>query len=548
MKLFVWIMFVLVVGLQAHSPAHAQDRQDVTFQITYAATVVGQSVFVLGDLPELGANDVRRSVKLEPTQFPIWKATISLPSNTPYTYRFVRRDDSPGRLGDSTNVVSIGSVLAATTPPPLLPFSPAGKAIVYHSGFTPPSLWWRPAGSTSAFTRVTMTPIGPGRSASETRWIAWDLATPRRAIDFFFTNAGQTQRDPASSNYSSALDALMVQDGNVFAYAPAPTVSVWRREYTPASPPGIASTNLNGEIRRYRVILPRGYDQHAGIRYPVLYFHDGQNVFESGAFGTWDADDTAANLIRQGQMREVVMVGVDNGPNRISDYAAPDSGGIADRYVRFLRDELKPVIDAQYRTLTGPTDTGTIGSSMGGQVSLYMGWDYASTFERIGAFSGAWNVYSTGFYDRVRAQPSRAIRLYLDSGDAGTASDNYWLTFNLRDNLLARSSSKYVLERDLKHVIGLGQQHNEAAWSARLPDALRFLFPPVEGINPLLPLATGAIFDASGDGASDVEDLYRLVAQARDVNLDGRADSDDALAGESYLRRREFADMAGGRR
>lgn len=544
-RLGACIAAIVGVASGAAAGAAAQDRQDVLFQITYSQTQVGQSVFVLGDLPELGASDVRRAVKLEPAQWPLWKATISLPTNTSYTYRFVRRDDAPGRLGDATNQLAIGGTLSAATAGATV--SPSSKAIVYHSGLTPPTLWWRIT-TGGPFTPTTMLAIGPGRSPGETRWIAWDLPGPRRTIEFYFTSADQSVRDPATGTYSTPLDGAFVQDGNVFSYPPASNVGAWRRDYSPASPPTIVSSNLSSETRRYRVILPRGYDQHVATRYPVVYFHDGQNVFETGPFGTWDADDTAANLIRAGRLREVIMVGVDNGPNRLQDYAAPDSGGWADRYARFLRDELKPRIDGQYRTLTGPGDTGAIGSSMGGQVSLYLGWDFTPTFQRIGAFSGAWNVFSTGFYDRVFSQPKRNIRLYLDSGDSGTASDNYWLTFNLRDNLLSRSGPRYVLESDLKHVVGLGQQHNEAAWASRLPEAMRFLFPPTEGPQPLVPLASGSIFDADASGTADAEDLYRLAAGPADVNLDGRTDASDTLAARAYLRRGERTDAASGRR
>ena len=528
--------------------ASAQQRQDVLFQINYNQTSVGQSVFVLGDLPELGSGDIRKAIKLEPTQWPLWKATISLPANTSYTYRFYRRDDAPGRLGDSTNQLAISAPVSASTNPASV--APASKAVLYHSGFSPPILFWRLVGSTGAFSRIDMTDIGAGRNANERRWLALNVAAGEKPVEFYFTSADALARDPAgSSTYSTKLDAAFVQDGNLYSYVPAPAVSPWRSDYSTSNLPAIQSiaANLN-ERRTYRVVLPRGYNQHTSRRYPVVYLHDGQNVFEPGPFGTWNAHITAGSLTAAGQMRECILVGVDNGPNRISDYSAPDAGGSGDRYVRFLRDELKPVIDAQYRTLPDAASTATIGSSMGGHISLYMGWDFTSTFQKIGAFSGAFQIYTSGFYNRVQSQPRRAIRLYLDSGDAGTASDNYWPIFNLRDNLInpARASGiggAYAIERDIKHVIGLGQQHNEAAWAARLPDAYRFLLPATEDQGQLLPLATGAAFDINSDGDVTVEDLYAFFITPRDLNLDGQTDSADALMLEWYLRRKEPTDM-----
>lgn len=544
-------LLAVAAALAPVAAAAGGERVDFPVVINYSQTQVGQSVFVLGDLPELGGGDITRAVKLEPTQWPLWKATFSLPAGRSFTYQFYRRNDGPGTLGSTAGTTAIGSPVTASTPPaPGGPPVPA-KAVLYHSALAPPVIWWRELGS-GAFQSRAMTMIGPGRSGGEARWIAWELAgaggTPRRTIEFYFTNAGGGQRDPSDgSNYSTALDALMVQDGNVFSYAPGPVIGAARRDYTVASPPGINSTNLGGELRRYRVFLPRGYDQQASRRYPVVYMHDGQNVFDQGPFGTWDADDTSARLIRQGRAREAIFVGVDNTSNRFANYVTPDDGGQADRYVRFIRDELKPLIDAQYRTLTGPDDTGAIGSSLGGVVSLYMGWDFTGAFRRIGAMSGSWQLQN--FPSRVYSQPKRAIRLYLDSGDSGTSSDNYWPTFNLRDNLLAKSPG-YALEGDLRHRVGLGQQHNEAAWAARLPEALTFLFPATEGDNPLLGLAGGQGLDVNADGSVDSEDLYKqhaapggLDGVPGDLNQDGSVNSWDGATLRAYLRRSEAGAM-----
>lgn len=544
------ILFALAVAALA-APAAAQTRQNVTFQINYSNTVVGQSVFVLGDLDELGAGDLRRAVKLEPTQWPLWRATLSLPAGTNYTYRFYRRDDGPGRLGDAANGLLIAGPVTATTPGPA-PRAGA-KAILYHSSLAQPVLYWRtpaPSGAQPPFTAQPLVIAGPGRTPGETRWAGLGFGVEGRPVEFYFAPPGGAGRDPASGTYFTSLDGVFVQDGGVYSYVPAPSVADWRRDYNPAALPAFQSQFLfeNGqrEWREYRVVLPRGYDAHTARRYPVVYLHDGQNVFEPGPFGTWNAHTTAGALTRQGQMREVILVGVDNGPNRLSDYSAPDAGGNANNYLRFLLEELKPFIDANYRTLPGAATTGTIGSSMGGQVSLYMGWDYSAQFTRIGAFSGAWSVYTSGFYDRVRATARRPIRLYIDSGDAGTASDNYWPTFNLRDNLLARTpADAFTLEGDLRHVIGWGQQHNEAAWAARLPGAYAFLFPAAEDQGPLLPLASGAALDLAPDGRRTVDDLYAWHAAPADLNLDGAASPEDAAFLERLLRSGEAASMSG---
>ncbi|MFN0011781.1 MAG: alpha/beta hydrolase-fold protein [Phycisphaerales bacterium] len=552
--LFLAAFITLVI---AAAPAHAQERQDVAFSVSQTTTV-GQSIFVLGDLPELGASDIRKAVKLEPFTYPVWKATISLPTNRAYTYRFYRRDDGPGRGGDATNGVAVSAVFSSATASAAL--VPTAKTLFYHSGFAQPVVNWRLQGSGGAYATVAMQRYGRARSAAESRWVATNFATPRRAMEFFFTNGGGAGRDPAGSAvYTTSLDAALIQDGQFYTYVPAASVSAARRNYTTSALPSISSTNL-GQNRAYRVWLPRGYNEHTSRAYPVLYLHDGNNVFEAGPFGTWNADTTAASLMNTGQMREVILVGVDNTGTRLADYSATEngSGARADRYIAFLRDELMPVVNGQYRTLPGASTTGTLGSSMGGQVSLYAAWDFASTFTRIGAMSGAFQISGSGgsssvFYNRVQSQPKRAIRLYMDSGDAGPATDNYWPILNLRDNFInpARAGGgpgvSSALEGDLRHAVGQGHQHNEAAWAARLPLAYTFLYPASEDQRDLLSLF-GPAFDVSGDGSVGIDDAYAQAAVASDVNSSGAADGQDASDLERYNRREEALRMAGGQR
>ncbi|MFM9956688.1 MAG: alpha/beta hydrolase-fold protein [Phycisphaerales bacterium] len=522
---------VLLVLLMC-SVARAQERQNVTFQINQT-TVVGQSVFVLGSLPELGGNDVRTAVKLEPTSYPVWKATVSLPRGRSYTFQYYIRNDAPGQGGNAANGTPVGTVQSASTLPS--DFTPASKTVFYHSGFNPPILWWR-QGGIGPYQSTVMHDAGPGRLPGETRWAARRFGTPRQSVEFFIANAAGTLRDPPAGNYTTALDSVFLQDGELFNYLPAPSVAPTLKAFTPASPPTIFSSALN-ETRRYRVVLPRGYNQHTTRRYPVIYMHDGQNCFDNStaAFGVeWRADETLATLTRAGTMREAIIVGVDNGPNRLNDYAAPDAGGWSDgRYFTFLRTQMKPLIDAQYRTLTDAANTAAVGSSMGAQASLYMGWDFTGVYSRIGGLSGAYTVFNSGFLNRVQSQPKRNLRLYIDSGDSGTASDNYWQTYNLRDNLLnpARAGSAggaYTLESDLRHMVGFGQQHNESAWQTRLPRCFEFLFPVTEEPNELFGVVSASRGDVNDDDRIDDADLAALESgdgPNLDVDRDGVFDA-----------------------
>src|SRR3954467_14341311 len=105
------------------------------------------------------------------------------------------------------------------------------------------------------------------------------------------------------------------------------------------------------------VYLPPGYDEQSADRYPVLYLHDGQNVFDRAtSIGEeWHVDEAAQTLILAGQIEPLIVVGIYNrGVPRIDEYPptpSSDGGGHAADYGRMLVEELKPFIDATYKTL-----------------------------------------------------------------------------------------------------------------------------------------------------------------------------------------------------
>ena len=542
--LFLCLALFLITVPGRSASAQLGPRQAVTYSINQTTTV-GKSVFLLGNLPELGNGDLRQAVKLDPSAYPTWRVFVSLPANRAYSYQFYLRDDAPGRTSDATNGTPIGTSTAASTT--AVPLTPATKTIFLTWDVANPRMYWRQDGG--AFQSVNMSLYGPGR-ASEQRWFAWGLGQAGKPIDFYFTDSNGNSRYPASGSYTTTMDGVFVQSGLLYSYVPATTVNTSRRDYTTSNPPGIVSTNL-GETRKYRVYLPRGYAQHTTRRYPVLFMHDGQNIFEAGAFGSWNAAPTLETLTNNGTIREIIVVGLDNGPNRICDYLPPDDTytcgtGRADKYARFIRDEIKPIIDTQYRTIPDASVTGAIGSSMGGIVSLYLGYDYTSTFTRIGEMSGAWQFQN--FYNRVKATPAKPIRLYMDAGDSGTSNDNYWPTYNLRDALVGGTSPKYSIEGSMRFVIGYGQQHNEAAWSQRLPAALAYLYPAAEEANDILRTVFNPTLDVNANGTVDLDDLYAQNQSLRDLNLDGTTNGADTAFLESFLRRNEIADMTGKRR
>jgi len=278
------------------------------------------------------------------------------------------------------------------------------------------------------------------------------------------------------------------------------------------------------------VHLPPSYATEPRRRYPVLYLHDGQNVFSSAGphccygWGNWELDLTVDRLVREGRMREIIMVAVDHGRSRYREYRGrlrPPAGAVQtgkgarakrsaddpenskfDDYAKFLIKELKPQIDRAYRTLKTSANTGVLGSSLGGICSLALGWEYPKVFGRVACISGSFQIEDRNFLERV-LQPFRgkakAVRIYIDSGtvdDSGDDDDRADTDAVARElkrigwkagrTLLHYTDPRPLTNEELgrtslphhKWAEARSSQHNEFYWRLRSWRALEFLFPP----------------------------------------------------------------------
>jgi predicted alpha/beta superfamily hydrolase len=240
---------------------------------------------------------------------------------------------------------------------------------------------------------------------------------------------------------------------------------------------GFASPQLGNE-RKLRILLPASYDGNPGKRYPVLYMHDGQNLFDAktAAYGTeWNIDEVAGRLAAQGDMREAIVVGIDNTPERIAEYTpccdARAGGGKVEAYGRFLVDTVKPYVDGHYRTLPGKADTAVMGSSLGGVASLYLAQRYPQVFGQAGIVSGSFWWNGGALVGAAPRPSSTPVRLYLDGG---TAMDGIEGTRAFRKALLRNGWREGA---DLLYVEDEGGIHNEQSWAGRVHRALRWFFP-----------------------------------------------------------------------
>jgi predicted alpha/beta superfamily hydrolase len=237
---------------------------------------------------------------------------------------------------------------------------------------------------------------------------------------------------------------------------------------------GVESREL-GNRRDILVYLPSSYDK-SDKPYPVLYMHDGQNLFDPATSfaGEWGVDTALARAPRKG--RRAIVVGIPNaGIDRIREYSpfvdARIGGGAGEAYLGWLEGTVKPIVDARYRTIRSPEGTGIGGSSLGGLISLYAFFRSPARYGFAAALSPALWFGDGQIFRFVESAGYVRGRIYLDVGTRegeGTLANAQ----QMRDLLLGLG---YQRGRDLMWVEDKGGMHNESAWGRRLRSALPFL-------------------------------------------------------------------------
>jgi predicted alpha/beta superfamily hydrolase len=255
----------------------------------------------------------------------------------------------------------------------------------------------------------------------------------------------------------------------------------------------VASAFL-GPSRHVEIWLPPGYDDAPTMRFPVLYMHDGQNLFDPRlAFGgiDWGVDEALVRLIDRGVIPPIIVVGVWNTTERWKEYSpwhgAPD-------YARFLVQELMPRVNREFRTLTGPRNTAVMGSSMGGLLSFYLVTHHPEVFGACGCLSThfPWSEAMAaqlipGFTPTGVRDTTPYIIRDIGSGLTAPRGARYWFDYGTLglDSAYAPTHEAVrawllkqglVEGRDFLVRRYQGANHNEASWRSRLEDPLSFLF------------------------------------------------------------------------
>ncbi len=314
------------------------------------------------------------------------------------------------------------------------------------------------------------------------RWRKDFIFKRGKNLEFKFTLgtwATEALNDDSSRPSNNYLD---VENDTILTY----TINVWNRQEN-VEP--VLQGQVTGKLEYHRnlkmegleprnviVWLPPGYEKDERRYYPVYYMHDGQNMFDpkTSAFGIdWQIDEAADSLIRKGEIKPMIIVGITNTINRSSEYLPSDTSKL---YMDFVVNIVKPFIDSRYRTKPDRNHTLTGGSSAGGTISFMLLWERNDIFSKAICMSPAFyskedsiDIFSTiANYEGER----RDIHLYFDNGGKGIDKKLLEGMDMMIDFL---NKQRYKEGEDYMFVIDREAGHSEVEWAKRIPDALRFM-------------------------------------------------------------------------
>jgi predicted alpha/beta superfamily hydrolase len=224
--------------------------------------------------------------------------------------------------------------------------------------------------------------------------------------------------------------------------------------------------------RRIWIYLPASYNT-SKKKYPVLYMHDGQNVFDeaTSGFGEWGVDEALDTL--GPRHKEIIVVAIDNGEKRINEYSPYDMDqygkGEGDQYVDFLVQTLKPYIDKHYRTKKDEKNTFVAGSSMGGLISFYAILKYPNIFGGAGVFSPAfWITPQLKQVDPDKAKKVKG-KIYFYAGQSESEH-------MVPDMLNVFEQMRIYSKAKMQTVIRAEGKHNESTWRKEFPLFYNWIF------------------------------------------------------------------------
>lgn len=252
--------------------------------------------------------------------------------------------------------------------------------------------------------------------------------------------------------------------------------------------------------RRVEIWLPPQYDAQPGTKFAVLYMHDGENLFDSStskfSHMDWGIDETVTRLMEEQKIRPTIVVGMWSTEKRVIEYMPQKlketksrdkmyelmekefgSTPVADLYLKFMVQELKPYVDSHYRTLPDFDNTFVMGSSMGGLISLYAACEYPQVFCGAGCVSTAFPIargIALGYMKQFLPKAGR-LKFYFDFGTR-TLDKNYERYQNKADEIM--QAHGYTRDLDWITLKFEGHKHSEVDWRKRVHIPLEFLLKP----------------------------------------------------------------------
>lgn len=228
--------------------------------------------------------------------------------------------------------------------------------------------------------------------------------------------------------------------------------------------------------RSIRLYLPPSY-QTSEKRYPVIYMHDGQNLFDdmTATAGEWGVDESLNKLAKKYDL-EVIVVGIDNGGDSRMNELSPWENkrfGVAQgkQYMEFITEVVKPYIDTNFRTQPDRLHTAIMGASMGGLMSHYAVHAYPNVFSKAGVFSPSYWYSQEVFVFTQQKKASLDARIYVMYGDKegdGMIADTAKMQRQLRQQGHPQKNTQFKRVPE--------GEHNEQLWRIEFSEAVQWLF------------------------------------------------------------------------
>ena len=325
---------------------------------------------------------------------------------------------------------------------------------------------WNPAS-------VKMEPKGNHTWAKEI-----NIARPI-SIEYKYT-LGSWEREGANANGSPLSNFVANIDRNTTV---RDSVLFW----TKGGHQRVNRGQITGTVRYHRALrgvgikdrdlvvwLPPNYEADINRRYPVIYMHDGQNIFDpaTSSFGTdWSVDETVDELIKKKSIEPIIVVGIYNTKDRMKEYTPGDKGTA---YINFVMQTVKPLIDSTYRTKPDRKNTIVGGSSAGALISFMLVWEHPDVFSKAICMSPAFRnpiVLDSWNYVKLvqQANKKKNVFFYIDNGGIGLESQ---LQPGIDEMLTTLKTKGYKEGKDFVFVRYPTAKHSEADWAKRFPKAL----------------------------------------------------------------------------